>query len=284
MKRVSLLLVLICLAVGSAAAQDPAYVALGDSIPFGYNPTVPLTTPNLLNNYHGYPQYVSEGLRNLTLTNASCPGQTSSSFLKVNGPDNGCNEWRANLPLFVAYSSLQQSQLNYAISFLVAHPNTRLLTITIGGDDLLLLSDVCTAQNPGNPAGIESCVLAGLGDVLVTYAKNLTAIYLAIRFQGHYKGPIVAVNYPSPDYTNAIETTALAELNEVTQGLTTLFGGRVADTFSAFAEKSAAYGGLPCADQVGLLFSVAPGVCDVHPTVLGQQLMGKLVLGALIRD
>ena len=92
MNRVSqviLVLVLVLLGIGTAAAQgNPSYLGVGDSIPFGFNPTIPLTAPftNLLSNYHGYPQYVS-GLLNLSLTNASCPGQTSSSFIDVGAPE-----------------------------------------------------------------------------------------------------------------------------------------------------------------------------------------------------
>jgi hypothetical protein len=198
---------LTCLGFGTAAAQDPRpYLALGDSIPFGFNRTVPLGD---LAGYDGYPQIVS-GLLKRALANASCPGQTSGGFINVAAPDNGCQEWRAlGLPLFVAYSSLTQSQLDYAISFLRANAKTSLLTIQVGGDDLLLLEDACAAQFSGNIAAIESCDLAGLGDVLVTYAKNLAAIYLAIRFEARYEGPIVAVNYFSSDYANAVETTAL---------------------------------------------------------------------------
>jgi hypothetical protein len=175
--------------IGTAAAQGPVnhYLALGDSIPFGFNPLVPLGD---LLDYHGYPQYVTLSLP-LDLANASCPGETSSSFLDVTAPDEGCHEWRAaSGPLFVTYSDLAQSQLNYTISFLRANPRTRLVTITIGGDDLLLLQDTCAAQST-DPAVITSCELAGLGKVLATFAKNLTAIYVGIRIAGHYEGPIV---------------------------------------------------------------------------------------------
>jgi len=93
----------------------------------------------------------------------------------------------------------------------------------------------------------------------------------------------VAVNYPSSDYADAIETTSLTELNGITQFLTTIFGGRVADAFSAFQKASAVYGGLPCAAAVGLAFPnpLVPGGCDVHPTVEGQELIANLLLQAL---
>jgi lysophospholipase L1-like esterase len=40
------------------AIKDTQYLALGDSLSFGYNPTVPAN----VNNYHGYPEFVSDGI------------------------------------------------------------------------------------------------------------------------------------------------------------------------------------------------------------------------------
>ena len=131
MKRTfEFVLVLTVLAIGAAAAQDRAafpehrgpYLALGDSDPFGYNqfltnlaaaayglpPTIPL--PDVLLSYSGYPQDVSELLK-LDLTNASCPGQTSSGFLyyppPVLEPDNGCDQWRAARSAAIRYICLR---------------------------------------------------------------------------------------------------------------------------------------------------------------------------------
>ena len=165
MKKVSqVVIVMMLLGIGTAAAQDPApYLALGDSVPFGYNPLIwtppgpPPPPANLLGYYHGFPQYVS-GALNLALANASCPGETSRSFL-VGPPDNGCSEWRSGLPLldevplFVTYTPSMETQKEYAVSFLAEHRNTKLVTITIGGDDLLVLEDKCAAQS-ANPAVI----------------------------------------------------------------------------------------------------------------------------------
>jgi len=283
MKRVLyVVLVLTVLAIGAATAQDRApyfdhhasYLALGDSIPFGFNPFVPLTPPppNLLHYYHGYPPYVSEFLK-LDLANASCPGQTSSSFLGF-PPDNGCNQYRsAQLPLFVTYAPLE-TQKEYAVSFLAAHRDTRLATITIGGDDLLILLKTCGSS--------VSCIETDLPGVLATFTTNLTEIYVAIRSTG-YEGPIVAVNYASSDYNNALETQALSQLNSAMLKVTESFNGKVADAFSAFEKESVVVGGLPC--EVGLSFFNASGTgCDVHPTPWGQLVIAKLVLHALKED
>ena len=283
-QKALLVTVFILCGIVSASAQAPSrpYLTLGDSIPFGFNPLVPLNTPNLLSFYLGYPQVVAQANPALHLANASCPGETSSSFITGTPPDDGCHEWRAALPLFVTYSSSAQSQIAYAVSFLRANPTTSLVTITIGGDDLLLLENTCAASS-ADQSVVQSCELAGIGKVLATYARNLTEIYLAIRIRAHYRGPIVAVNYFSPDYHNLLETVSLIELNGITQALTSAFGGKVADAFSAFQAASAAGGGLPCAPNVGLAFPNPPPFsgCNVHPTPLGQQLIGNLVLQAL---
>ena len=239
-----------------------------------------------LADYHGYPQFVATSL-GLTLTNAACPGETSASFLNVTAPDDGCHEGRTAkpipLPLFVAYSSTSQSQLDYAVAFLRANLKTGLVTITIGGDDLLLLEAQCTTPS-ATASQIETCELAGLGKVLAAFARNLTAIYLAIRFEARYQGPIVLATYFSPDYTNLVEDLAIGELNTVAFGLTAAFGGRVADVFTTFEHASVPAGGLPCEitpTALAFLNTVPPGGCGDHPTVAGQQLIANLVVQAV---
>jgi len=269
------LLFLLVLAGDLANAQVNPYLALGDSIPFGLNPTVPIGD---ILDYHGYPQFVASAL-NFSLANAACPAETSASFINITAPDGGCHLYRAsNGPMFVQYSSLNQSQLRFAVAFLRANPSTHLVTITIGGDDLLLLKDACSSQR--NPAG---CELQGLAKVLGEYARNLTQIYLAIRFEGRDRGPIVAANYFSPDYNNRLDDLAVVSLNAVTLNVTSAFGGKVADVFSAFQAASVAGGGLPCSPAVGLVFPnpTPPGGCNVHPTVAGHQLIANLVINAL---
>ncbi len=279
-RRILLAIGLVIAGIGTASGQAKPYLALGDSIPFGFNPLIPLPPPSLAV-YQGYPEFIAQSL-GLSLANASCPGETSGSFISVTAPDNGCHEWRALLPLFVPYASSTESQLAYATSFLHANPQTRLVTITIGGDDLLLLENTCAAQS-SNLTTVEECELAGLGKVFGAYAENLTKIYLALRFTARYEGPIVAVNYASTDYTNTLETLAVGGLNAITAELTYAFGGKVADVFSAFQKASLASGGLPCAASVPLSFPNpgTPLTCNPHPTLPGQQLIAKLVEQAL---
>ena len=78
-----------------AASSRPAeYLALGDSIAFGFSP---LASPTSADNFIGYPDKVAAAL-NEHLTNAGCPGETSSHFIDLAGSDNNCAFFRANFP------------------------------------------------------------------------------------------------------------------------------------------------------------------------------------------
>ena len=61
------------------------------------------------------------------------------------------------------------------------------------------------------------------------------------------------------------------------------FGAKIADAFTAFQIASAFHGGDPCA--AGLLIrlpSPGPnGICDVHPTLAGQDVIAAAVLVAI---
>jgi len=91
------------------------YLALGDSGPFGYITQAGFEYLNA-DNFVGYPAYVGHALR-LNPADASCPGETSGSFLSTSAEDNGCRAYRSRAPLHVGYTS---TQLQYATAFLMA--------------------------------------------------------------------------------------------------------------------------------------------------------------------
>src|SRR5690349_13738237 len=100
----------------NTAIKDTRYLALGDSVAFGFNPTVPVA----LNNYHGYPEFVSDAMHR-KVANASCFGESSGSFLSATAPDLGCHAWKeAGNPLFIPYSG---TQMDYAVNYLSNNPN-----------------------------------------------------------------------------------------------------------------------------------------------------------------
>ncbi len=253
------------------SARPQAYLALGDSIPFGFSP---LADPRNANNFIGYPNTVAAALK-LNLTNTSCPGETSAHFIDVTSPvDNGCGPWRFgyNLPLHTAYST---SQLAYADKFLQSHPKTLVVSLDIGANDLFVLINGC-----GGQANLP-CIFAGLPGMLATLSANLDTIYGHIRHLDGYHHTLVALTYYSLNYSDPINTGVVAQVNQVVAERTLAWKGIVADGFGAFAAASSASGGDPCA--AGLLIAVSPSplTCDIHPSPAGRNLLAQAIVQAL---
>jgi lysophospholipase L1-like esterase len=245
-------------------APAPVYLTIGDSIPFGYNPTlIPANNDNV---YLGYPQLVGEMLDKPT-ANASCPGETTQSFWDPTAIDNGCDEFRAIQPLHEKYAG---TQMEYLTGFLATHSRIEGITLQLGANDVLMLLYGCY--------GDMGCVMAGLEGVLQSVGQNLGRILYTIRAMG-YQGKIVMPLYYSTDYADQATTGAIYYLNQVIAQLAGMFGAVTADSFGAFYMASYPYAGNPCA--AGLLLPKADGTCDKHPSAAGAQLLANMVLGAL---
>jgi lysophospholipase L1-like esterase len=247
------------------------YLALGDSVPFGFNPLLAIPganpDPDL---FVGYPELASDLFRpRKKLFNASCPGETSTSLISGTRPDNGCQDFRQFIgSLHVAYSG---SQLAYAESYLAANPRTGLVTMMIGANDLFALVNKCGGQSQ------VACILAGLADVLATLTQNLTTIYSGLRAAG-FDGELLAVSYYSLSYTDPFGTGAIAAINDTLTGVTEAFGGKVADGFGEFKHAAAAFGGDSCA--AGLLIRLPGNTCNIHPSAAGAALLADAVRNA----
>ena len=249
------------------------YLALGDSVPFGYNPL--LVTPGVKPNvFVGYPQLAANLFTpNLNVFNASCPGETSTSLITGNpSDDNGCQLYREFALLHVWY---QGSQFSYAKSYIASNPGTKFVSLMIGGNDLLLLQDGCKAKTP--PVNVNACIIQGLPSLLVTLRTNVRTIYASLRAKG-YRGDFVAVTYYSTNYADPIVTGAIAAVDVVLAGVTKVFGGKVADGFGTFAKAAAPYGGDTCA--AGLLIQLPSGGCDIHPSLAGANLLASALYAA----
>jgi lysophospholipase L1-like esterase len=254
-------------AAPAGADEGGGYLALGDSVPFGFITQAGFEYGNPVN-FVGYPSYVGEAL-DLKTVNASCPGQTTSSFISLGPsvPDNGCNAYRASAPLHVAYSG---SQLGFAASYLNAHHNTRLVSIMLGANDAFLLQKAC-ANNP-------QCIQAGLPQLLATISTNLNTILHGLR-GAHFHGLLVVVNYYSLDYGDAAGTGLTSLLNQAIDSTAHADGAVVADAFSAFqaAASTTFAGGHTC--KAGLLNALPQNqfLCDVHPSQSGAMLLASTV-------
>jgi len=264
------------LMAGTAVAKDANssgnYLALGDSVPFGFIAQAGyeyLYPPNFVS----YGDYASL-IFSLNLVNASCPGETTGSFLSTRAPDNGCREYRSQAPLHVVYPSLHATQFAYATGYLRTNPSTPLVTIMLGADDLLLLEDECN----GDPQCIEN----GAPQVFATAEANMTQILAGLRATG-YTGPIVIVNYYSPDYSNQFETELTQGLNQAVTAPASQFGASVADVFTAFEQQASNQFAQGNTCVAGLLNAsnppTSPPSCDVHPSQLGHKLIATVVAG-----
>ncbi len=248
----------------STVDKNTRYLALGDSLAFGCDPT----TFTSLSKCIGYAQLVADALHK-KYANASCPGESSGSFLNTNAPDFGCQLWKtAGNRMFIRYSG---SQMDYALLYLRSNPETKLVTINIGGNDLAVLQLGCNFDT--------SCIVAGVGSTLAQAALNLTAIYQKIRVDAAYSGPIIALTYYCFNYADPLQFQVFSALNSVIEGVSSAYGVKVANGFGAFQAVSAAYGGDSCA--AGLLVRNGNGTCGTHPSATGDELLANTVLAAI---
>src|SRR5436305_11926543 len=67
------------------------YLALGDSVTFGFEESGVKPRPNYTNaaSFVAYPEMLGRELR-LKVANAACSGETTASFLNVKAQSNGC--------------------------------------------------------------------------------------------------------------------------------------------------------------------------------------------------
>jgi lysophospholipase L1-like esterase len=253
------------------------YLALGDSVTFGYREANTVPAPNSGNpsSFIGYPQIVAAALH-LRVTNAACPGETSSSLINTAAPSNGCTNrpppntspaYRALFPLHVRYG---RSQLRYAVTYLRTHRNVRLVSLMIGANDLFRCQS--TTRDGCTSAPEQQAVLS-------TISSNVRQILSTIRRRASYRGQIVIVNYYSLDYTSAFITNVVAALNGAVDSAATPFRVLIANGFGQFYQGSLYSGYNPC--TAGLLTQLTPRGCGVHPSYGGQSLLALAVERAI---
>jgi len=262
---------------GTAVAHDRRdALVLGDSVAFSYIASVGYeyfyTDPE---NFIGFPGDLGRMFR-LDVANAACPGETTGSFLSSTALDNGCRLYRSLYPLHADYKA---TQLEFATTYLKSHREVRLVTITLGANDGLLLEASCASEP--TPAQVEACIEAGAPAMLAKVAENMEKILAYLRATG-YGGAIVVTNYYSLDYSDAAATALTAGLNAAIAAPASAYGAVVADVFTAFktAASNPAFGGKTC--NTGLLNPDVHNqyVCNIHPAQTGHRLIAKTIAHA----
>jgi lysophospholipase L1-like esterase len=260
----------------SPAASPTYYLALGDSVTFGYREASTVPPPNYTDaaSFVGYPEDIGTAL-GWRVANAACPGETSASLIVEGVQSNGCENspgggpgYRTYFPLHVHYTG---TQLQYAVQYLRAHPTTRAVSLMIGANDLFLCeettSDGCRSEISG---------------VLKQISSNVSDILSVIRAEAKYTGEIVILNYYSLDYANALDNAESTLLNDALDHGARAFDVRIANGYGAFKNAALHSHGNTC--KAGLLTQLSTGGCGVHPSASGQAVLALTVERAILAD
>jgi len=205
-----------------------------------------------------------------------CPGATTGSFSSLDETDNGCRAIQTDNVgiLHVSYDTTQADKAEEYLSM----SDVKVITVSLGGNDLLLTLAGCTALTPDDANAALGCAIQRLPDTLTTGASNLTALFQRFTDDG-FKGQLVYVNEYSTYPAGSSATLAVSLWNNKMKTVVTAAGGVVADAFSAFANVAKTAGGDPCA--AGLLIpNPVDGdtpACDSHSSEMGTRLLADTV-------
>jgi lysophospholipase L1-like esterase len=288
--RAALVLAALTVAAAPAAAKPKAstkplrvapgtrYLALGDSVTFGYQESnvVPAPDYHSAASFFGYPELVGDALH-LKVANAACSGETSSSLINPKAQSNGCENspgnpgvgYRTQFPLHVKYKG---SQLAFALSYLKAHKNVSLVSLMIGANDFFVCQETAS----------DGCATAAEQKATADkVTANIHKILGSIRKKAHYKGQIAIVNYYSLNYSIPAVNAQSQLLNRVQDAAAKPYHVVIADGYGALQKGAAHFGGSSC--QAGLITELnnAPGMCGIHPSYAGQSLLALAVERAI---
>jgi lysophospholipase L1-like esterase len=252
----------------------PAYLALGDSVAFGEDGFIPWTDPSRDRavGFVGYPELLSFDPAFDGVANLACPGETTGSFLSATAADNGCREYRSLHPHGLHTNYPGETQGEAALAFLAESPDTRLITLNLGGNDLLLVLAGCASA-----PDLAACAAAALPGAITQAATNLASILGAIRGSG-YAGKIVYLTQYSTNYNDPLQSAALPAFNDALAGVASQFGVTIADGYAAFQRASHGSDGDPCAAGLLIPSPSHDGTCDKHPSRRGQALLALTTL------
>jgi len=238
----------------------PRYLALGDSIAFGYSPL--LEDPWVPERFVGYPELI-EQQTHITTTNLACPGQTAQAMVARGAIDAGCFEMReaaraAGVPLL--HANYEGTQLRAALEAVASKNLPSLVSIQGGGNELSICAD---GPHPSH------CLHAMVGKI----TASLREVTERLRAAG-YRGRVVLVGYHLVPGLEA----PLGRVNRAIKRAARGWHVSFADTAAPFEQYARRHHGDLC--TTGLLVKLADGSCDLHPTLIGQRLIADAVLDA----
>jgi lysophospholipase L1-like esterase len=253
-------------------SKGSTYVALGDSVTFGYQEPQVVPAPNYqdASSFPAYPELLGSEVH-LNVVNAACPGETSASLIDATAQSNGCENtpgkgnvgYRTLYPLHAKYSG---SQLAFAVSYLKKHHDVRLVSLMIGANDFFVCQETTA----------DKCVsLTEQAAVITSVARNVKTILSQIRNKAHYGGQLAIVNYYSLDYSSQTMDAQSALLNQSVDTAAKPFHVEVADGFGELEAGAAHSGGNTCTAGLLTQLTGASTPCGIHPSYAGQSLLAQ---------
>jgi lysophospholipase L1-like esterase len=252
---------------GHPFPQASSYLALGDSLAFGYSQAKfeeLLPEENPADYDTGYVDDFAHVLRlgnpRLQVINDGCPGETTESFIK--GP---C-EYQLAFPLHHPYvGGPTSSQLSDALAYLQANPNTNPITLDIGANDALgVIEHTCEKK--------VECVIKEAPALFAHIAANLGLILGDLRGADPH-ATIIVLGLYNPFGEKLPGGNALtAQLNEVMDKVAEAVGARFADPLPVFNPPGAFEEPTIC-----LLTNMCKKPEDIHPTDLGYAVLAGLI-------
>ena len=239
------------------------YLALGDSIAYGFQPTKASkgTPPSAFDT--GYVDVFAARLRALApkirVVNYGCPGESTRTFIA-----GGCSGRHDVKGLHDPYKG---AQLKAALAFLRAHPGqVSPITLTLWGNDFLEIADACK--------GKLACVQTRAPR---TIASGLTTILRQLRAAAPNATIIVTGTWnPFGDFKQT--DPLFRSLNTTIARVAATEKAGFADTFPTFNPQ----GNLARekAQICALTFSCSKFKGDPHPTDAGYRAMAAAVWAA----
>lgn len=304
-------------AASSTAAYSsgaPAYLALGDSVVFGYDnnyrdlsTSPPSDYADQTDHARGYPEAIADVLASrdgvaLSVANVSCPGEATGSFIDGSrANDNNCWDNRHVYPLHYEYDhqddpsyGARTSQLEWALRQIRSSPEqVKLVTLTLGANDLGRAAG--PACNDRRSVLDWGCFVLNAGDAALSgIERNFERIFDAFGNVG-YTGPLVIVDYYALSYGGIVNPGELgtrllnAKMHDAAKAAQQRYPElriRFVEGFDVFENGSRPFGGDPCAASLTNTIDHPTdkdqgAKCDAHPSPSGHRALAEEVLRVL---